>query len=733
MKLALRLAVLVIVLALGVLTWWQTRETTAQRAAPAPEVAAAPAEPAANEPAVPAPDAAARAAADAPSELDAETASNPASTFEPPTVRAPTALLKVHVVSKEKGLPLAGKQVSAMPKDAREWSASSIDGSHAALNEAPHTNDRGDAELEVNAGRDLLVWTEHEDWKAMEVAALAPLEVREITFALPTEPDLVLFGRVVDATTGKGLAGADVRLDTSTNSREAPTENVDVDERGAFELHVRSWEQHFASAAANGYARIFFALEPGHETRERALEVRLARAAALDVVVRDHGRSVARATVAITTDSYRFQQESGGFSFYFPDADPSWTVVADGAGRAEIRELPPSVPLHLAVRVAGREEHVEAIPITLAAGERREIEVLLDAGASILGRVEDSSGAPVAKCEVWRAPLTAGHQLALLSFEDPAARNTTDEQGRFHFDDVSLGDWLIGPKPIARWDKDAKTADAFVGFAQLVHVETGTRQLQVTLRVDRGLFFSGLVLGPVGEAVAECHVQAIINDLSWQDSDTTDAAGHFAIGPVPAAAFSLRADGDGSRYASSAPISARPGDQGIVLRVQLGCAVRARATGPDGQPRKCDFTLSRTDDALRFARMQPGRDLATFGGLEAGAYCLSACSPDGLFGQYPRIALHPGEDVGLVDIQLEPGAKLRLRYEGSDDFANFAIFNGGAFICGDGAERGHSSVHVVPADTVEVRWRQRSDRTEASRSVTLTAGEERELVWDGTP
>lgn len=296
-----------------------------------------------------------------------------------------------------------------------------------------------------------------------------------------------------------------------------------------------------------------------------------------------------------------------------------------------------------------------------------------------------------------------------------------------------MGSWLVGPKPIERRKVAAKTPDAFVGIAQVAEVEAGSHHFELVLRVDRGLLVNGQVLGPDGEPVPDCEVSAHMQDTWVMEHDKTDESGHFAIGPLPAGVYALKAGGMFGKYAASPTVSARAGDSDIVLRVALGASLAVRVVDANGDPRTCDVVVSPSGDEFGWLMSTAQKGATRFDGLSPGTYSVRARTSDGLFGQRLRLVLHAGETLEPIEVRLDLGAKLTLRYVGDQSAASFEILSAGETLAGDGLIRGTDSLQVVPAGTIEVRWRQASSNDVVSRRVTLTAGEERELVWNGKP
>jgi hypothetical protein len=357
--------------------------------------------------------------------------------------------------------------------------------------------------------------------------------------------------------------------------------------------------------------------------------------------------------------------------------------------------------------------------------------VRLGSGASIVGRVEERSGEPVAFCEIWRVAADVPLATLLQSYQKPVDTAATDRDGRFRFEDVPAGTWLVGPPQVSRWDAEARTADALCAVAQPVRVEPSSTQIDVVIRVDRGLYVSGTVLDAGDAAVQQCMVQLTMEDTGLFESGEPDASGHFKIGPLPAGECSLQVGGWNGKYAQTEPIRVRSGASDVVVRVHVGGSIRGRVIDASGQLRDAELVFSRAgeDDGWMMTSAFDGK--VEISGLLPGTYALSATS-GGSFGMRGGLVVRMGEALENIDVLLEPGARLKLRYNGARAFASFEILAAGLLVGGDGLERGTTATHTVPAGEIEVRWRSNLDPgSTKSQRFTLIPGEERELVWDG--
>jgi hypothetical protein len=323
----------------------------------------------------------------------------------------------------------------------------------------------------------------------------------------------------------------------------------------------------------------------------------------------------------------------------------------------------------------------------------------------------------------------------LESYDEPAATARTDAAGRFRYDDVAPGIWLIGPPPAERRRARGSDREVLIAPAQPLQVRLDSTAPEIVIRLGRGLFVSGTVLDPDGQPVGGNSVFAQMQDSWVFENDMTDDSGRFSIGPLPAGRYSLTTGGIFGRYAPSEPVVAQAGEEDILLRVRAGGTIRGKVTDASGRARASDLLLAPDGDARSWIGTTT-KDDGSFEleGLLPGSYSLTAVASGDLCGRRSGLRASPGETLDGIVVRLEAGARLKLRYTGGEPYGNFTLMLGGEVIGGDGIERGGSSLRVVPAGEIEVRWSDEPrDPEPFVQRITLGAGQERELVWDGKP
>src|SRR5258708_6672316 len=229
-----------------------------------------------------------------------------------------------------------------------------------------------------------------------------------------------------------------------------PPCDVATDAEGRFELDLASWMAPWARISAGGFAAALVAPRSGHETRESEQQILLDRVAALKITLTSaSGLQVSEASVRADTESYHVQQPEGASLTMMSLPDPRWSADTDADGRCSLDRLPPGAPLHVEVLRGGKSLRKEADPITLRPGEVREIEWTIGGGCRLRGRVTDSKNVSVVSQEIWilGAESERAEYLVTYAEEKLVARAKTDEQGRYHVDDLHAGRVLVGPAP----------------------------------------------------------------------------------------------------------------------------------------------------------------------------------------------------------------------------------------------------------------------------------------------
>jgi len=400
----------------------------------------------------------------------------------------------------------------------------------------------------------------------------------------PDAPPVFRYGRVVEAQSGRPLSQAWIaRGDGAWKGEAAPDAAiVRCDGNGRFAISFvppKRFDQDVKVAVAAGFERygVFVAVADGYERHAfdpkqlsddagAPTEIALARGATLLARVVDP-RGVPLFDVDV--DLIATQK------------DRLWICAAtDELGEARFTGLPPDVAFDVTLRPR-RGPRLrpwnDPKPLQLAAGEERRQEWRLGGAAEVRGRALDQHGRPVAKQELVLTQRPAGRgdvTVARVYLDGNEANRqalvtTSDEEGRFAFDEVNEGSWWLGPAclssgPFMRADRQGVAA-----VAQRIEVAAGAATVDVDLAFHRGLVVAGKVVDTTGRPV-QARVKASSSGSAIEGLVVANSRedGSFALGPLEPGTFSFTAESFNG-VANAAPIEVRVDAPRDDLRIEV--------------------------------------------------------------------------------------------------------------------------------------------------------------------
>jgi len=657
-------------------------------------------------------------------------------------------LIRVLVIARETGQPLPEAVVTAQASGFSPQGSGIPDPAPGVNGGRATTDSMGRAEIEVSPGTAISISAYFGGADATSpVPPLGAGAVRDVQIELSTASDVTMFVRLVSAESKKQITDGVLWFDSGRSYYRDPnsdpprgdehdsSDEIHPNSDGLFEVHDRTWGGHFVSAQSPGNARAIFILERGHETPASALEVPLWRSASLHITVLHQETALREARVVASTRSDYLKHSTNQWGEYCTSPDPSWTVRTDATGRVEISDLPPRVPLALTVWVSKSDARQQGEPITLEPGETRTVELRLGVGATIFGSICDSTGAPITNCTLWRVLGTDSVGSIFVGYETPAAIAESDAEGRFRFEDVPVGTWLVGPKPPELGGVEVASAQSFPAVAHLVRIEPGSSLVNVALRLDRGLFLSGRVLDESGLPAPDKNIQAFresATESAWADT-TSNAKGEFTLGPLPAGSYSAYAQSGSAEQAPSDMQHVIAGDSGIVLRLRKAATIRGTVVDASHALQDGEVWITDLDDSGGvsdglIATTQDG--VFRFGTLTPGTYVLNCTTTQGLCGRTGVVNLAAGQSLDSVRILVTPGARLVVRYDGPEANAHCKVMSEGSMFGFTSVARDKSEYMVVPAAPIELLWVAVPGSTETSQKLTLGVGEQRVVVLE---
>ncbi|MFO1010746.1 MAG: sigma-70 family RNA polymerase sigma factor [Planctomycetota bacterium] len=662
--------------------------------------------------------------------------------------------LIVHVVAKETGAPLADwrARLTPAPVPVGGWSTRRVDGPRADEHGQPRTGEDGVVEFDVEAAHAYTIDAFPEpgatSGKVDETAvpALTAGETRELVLAARTASDLVFHVRVLDVEQRAPIAGARVRARAQNSAVTTEPEKIlrphvdreladaATDAAGIARLELRSWDRPYVEVEAAGLGRAFVSVDGGHATVATALDVLLSRAARLSGTLAGAGEG----EVLVRAPSWALMPGDQRSMLVSVDTtDAWWSAKLAPDGRFAFDALPAGCTLDAEFwPVHGQPARIGE-KVELAAGEERVVAWRLGGHCAVRGRVLDGAEAPVAGVALWLVPETAPMPCVFVAGHDGEtvrAVELTNAAGEFTFAEVTPGKWQVGLAPDVQIRYGRPGLDV-VGLSERVEIADADVVRELVLRVDRGLYVSGVVRTPDGAAPAHAYVQA--NDVAGRASFTENTSdGTFRVGPVLRGRYRLSATGD--PHGPTPIVEVEAGAEGVVLTLTAGAAIHGRVVDASGAPPPYEIQVAASEGSrVRFTMMATTTDEKgefTLDGLEPGAFDVVASTTGGRFGVTRGIVAKPGGTTE-VEVRLDAGARLRVRcgYE-----------KGSLLVRSDGA-----LIHMLQPDskapvecalpsgriTVElVKYVQRDGawgpETLSKESADLAPGETKELVLD---
>jgi RNA polymerase sigma-70 factor (ECF subfamily) len=559
------------------------------------------------------------------------------------------------------------------------------------------------------------------------IAPLSSGESREVLAELPVGPDVHFVGRVVDDVTDDPLGALEVTIPDNFSSggvvgRHAMT-TTDAD--GVFALDCVSWGRHHVEIDAPGYGRVLAVLVAGHDSRETAQELRLQRAATLDVHVVGPGGVPSAVEVRATTGfSGLIRPRTGAGDTV--GSDPRWSVTTTSDGRAQVTGLPPDVPIALELwRGDQLARHVAEAP-QLAPGESRTLVLSLGTGARIVGEARGADAEPIAGLEVWlRAAERESRDRYFSHREADAAeqRIVSDTQGRFVFEDVPSGAWLVGPAAHA----PPFEASHAPPLARFVRIAEGTNEERVTLEIAQALAIRGIVVDAAGIPRAGVWVRLDVDSLDGIQGFLTGEDGRFVAAPLAPGRFRLVAHGRDDA-ADSAPTWVLAGaEEEIRLTLAPAAQIHGRVVDDKtGEGRRAELRLISADQLGGYVRWNHSSREGDFRleALEQGTYHLLARSDEGGIALLRDLVIDGSTSLEGVEVRLRRGAILVVSDPQATADRGFSLVH-------DDMHAGHGYVSganvseqvVQPGRTTLI-----FDGGPGTLEVELPAGERREIT-----
>ena len=403
-----------------------------------------------------------------------------------------------------------------------------------------------------------------------------------------------------------------------------------TDAAGRFEIHGLDCDRVDVKVTADGYSP---ALVRGLRVPARAL------AADLGTIVLQPGERLdgtvvdaqGRPIVGARVQGFAFELAWGA------DREEPWRASTARDGRFALGGLGRGVLSSLRVEKAGY------TPVTLAGLEvpaAEPLRVVLDATATVRGRILDQAGAPVAHAAV---ALVHGARSA-EGLRGAAQTTTSDRRGRYEIAGAGLG-----PLTIQVSVAGALTSERG-GFA----VRAGEVLEIPDLVLRRGAVVAGRVVTAAGEPAAGSQVRWTGCGSGYLPCQETlaGADGTYRLEGLPTGHRSIVAEHPDHPRAS-AGIDVEPGINHLDLQLGDGYSVAGTVIDAGGQPVEGAQVLLFAGEAEH--RAQTAADGGfRWAGIPSGAYELVASKPGYASARAGRLVVDDAPLAG-VDVRLETG------------------------------------------------------------------------------
>ena len=407
------------------------------------------------------------------------------------------------VVTVERGAEVSGKVVFAdgtPVADARVGPAGRFDGL-AAISDA---NGAFTLKQLPRTPESLVAMTVDESPMRSAPVRVTP-PARDVTLTIPTPSRIE--GRVIDRATSQPVTSFNV----FASRREMQARGLDVsDAGGAFVLkRVQPGTVELRVTAPGYVAGIVSDLLVEEGKTLTGVEVKLDRGARITGHVTAGGSAAAGVHVRTGTRSRR------AAAFTTTDANGDYTLDGVPSGDETFDFMKEGfVTKHKSLEVV--------------AGKDTRIDVDLDRGREIRGRVVDKSGQAVANA-----------RIAVMTPSVPyAASSTSDSDGQFTVSGLEDGRYTVSAQKNGYVSASADDVDPAAGRT-------------VTLTMDRGGTITGRVVGLAPEELSQVRVSASGNNANA--SEHTDANGNFTLTGIPDGSVTLIAYRQGMPMKQSPP------------------------------------------------------------------------------------------------------------------------------------------------------------------------------------
>lgn len=500
----------------------------------------------------------------------------------------------------------------------------------------------------------------HSEGSAIE--ALDEGETRSLTLRLHRRKTLPFFVRFVDGESGAPVGGVTLHEEGPVRSGVLPgpyavfrtrqwqpagSPLATSDPEGLIQLEWHEQRPHLFEVHAPGYGPCWVKTSRNSVDRAHATQIALQRTATLSGNLsarksHEQLRSLAIGVCAFPRSLVAGESEAQG-------TQPiTWFAKATEQGDFEIPGLPSSGPIQYWIESNGDGLQNIDQELRLLPGEQRILNWAYEGNESIEGILLDQNGNPITHAEMWILHNYRGsntHSWIPESIEDPDGRTQVDIDGRFHFEGLKPGVYLVGPEPTR------------VSTSYAMQVEVPTRGL-ITVQAPGLSTIQGTVRSN-GLGVFKARVSN-----SSRFEALSSETGSFEIQCLPDHGTSLSVDfytSNGVQYVCDR-VSAQPGEQGVELTLVPAASVHVEAVHSESKvPLDASFSINPLSDKYGPQYLGGSSQMSTFSRLRPGRHVIWAHSANGRAGHTGVLTATPGQVLKPQVIQLQAAGTLIIK------------------------------------------------------------------------
>ncbi|MFN0206087.1 MAG: hypothetical protein ACKVS6_07200, partial [Planctomycetota bacterium] len=215
-----------------------------------------------------------------------------------------------------------------------------------------------------------------------------------------------------------------------------------------------------------------------------------------------------------------------------------------------------------------------------------------------------------------------------------------------------------------------------------VRVEPGAREMNITIRADRGLYISGKLVDERGAPARREFIYcrgAPGNDWGGRQLYTVKADGTFRCGPLVSGEYLLSADrrNNATDIQDRDSVLAIAGTTDARVVVFANSRVLISLTNSAVESESVDLKLIMKEPLFGVdaqSRKATGSEETIFDALEPGRYAIVASTDSGMFAVEPFFDLGKNE-TKTCTLQLEPGGQVKVHFKKSKNLDDYGMLS----------------------------------------------------------